>query len=683
MNRRAWLLSSWTGRGLLAVIALKILVFAGLTLAGPSPPLDNLDRLVNLAILVVTFIAIVDVYRGLQAQLLWRVRRKLILSYILIGAVPILLLIAFALLGFLLVFFDVGSYLVQNRINGLLDQASGLARTTLVEIDRSTFETRPDVLARRQTVLETRYPGISLAILPTTGAPRCGLPPSKDLPAPVPSTLPRWVSCRGFSGLLLHRAASPESGSLHLIARAAALPNRANPDYAVLVDLPIDQASTAAELAETGIRLGALRTVAGDSGAVPPPVEPRDAENDGQGRMRSFLNTATFLTYTDWQNGLPGEVALSMNVEVATLYRWLGENQGVANADANFSKIVLVLLAGIGALLLVIEAVALGNGLALARSITDSVDELFQGTVRVKAGDYTRRIPRRTDDQLGELAASFNDMTESVKQAIEERAEKQRLEGELRIARDIQMSLLPDGPIRAPGVSLSACCVPAREVGGDYYDYLQLGDDRFGLLIADVAGKGASAALYMAELKGLMLSLSQIQRSPRALLIEANRIIANHLNDRSFITMTYAVVDTTARTLTCARAGHTPFIQIPGGGGHAARVLAPDGMMLGLNLDSGERFERILEEMTLPLVSGDLFFFFTDGVSEAMDVDGDYYGESRLTGFLESHADLAVDEIRDGLLSELTAFAAGRQQHDDLTMIVMKVEQPEGNSWTS
>ena len=106
-------------------------------------------------------------------------------------------------------------------------------------------------------------------------------------------------------------------------------------------------------------------------------------------------------------------------------------------------------------------------------------------------------------------------------------------------------------------------------------------------------------------------------------------------------------------------------------------------MMLGLNLDSGERFERILEEMTLPLVSGDLFFFFTDGVSEAMDVDGDYYGESRLTGFLESHADLAVDEIRDGLLSELTAFAAGRQQHDDLTMIVMKVEQPEGNSWTS
>ena len=99
---------------------------------------------------------------------------------------------------------------------------------------------------------------------------------------------------------------------------------------------------------------------------------------------------------------------------------------------------------------------------------------------------------------------------------------------------------------------------PRREVGGDYYDFLPLPDGRVGLLIADVAGKGTSAALYMAELKGLMLSLSRIHTSPRALLIEANRIISRHLDSRSFITMTYAVVDRDAGSLTCARAGHTP-----------------------------------------------------------------------------------------------------------------------------
>ncbi len=162
------------------------------------------------------------------------------------------------------------------------------------------------------------------------------------------------------------------------------------------------------------------------------------------------------------------------------------------------------------------------------------------------------------------------------------------------------------------------------------------------MLIADVSGKGTSAALYMAELKGLMLSLSRIHTSPRALLIEANGIIKDHLDSRSFITMTYAVVDRAAGTLTCARAGHTPFMRIAGGGARRVDVLAPDGMVLGLNLDRGERFERYLEELTLPIAAGDLFFFFTDGVSEAMDAGGDCFGESRLSTFLAENAGQAA-----------------------------------------
>src|SRR5713101_4809094 len=110
------------------------------------------------------------------------------------------------------------------------------------------------------------------------------------------------------------------------------------------------------------------------------------------------------------------------------------------------------------------------------------------------------------------------------------------------------MSLLPQGPLRMPGLSVTALCVPAREVGGDYYDFLPIGAHRLGVLIADVSGKGTSAALYMAELKGLMLSLSQIHTSPRALLVAADRLIANNLDARSFITMTYAIIDLQERT---------------------------------------------------------------------------------------------------------------------------------------
>jgi serine phosphatase RsbU (regulator of sigma subunit) len=200
-----------------------------------------------------------------------------------------------------------------------------------------------------------------------------------------------------------------------------------------------------------------------------------------------------------------------------------------------------------------------------------------------------------------------------------------------------------------------------------------------GVLIADVSGKGTSAALYMAELKGLMLSLSRIYTSPRSLLIEANRIISRHLDSRSFITMTYAVIDPAARTLTCARAGHTPFIRIAAGKADARRaeVIAPDGMVLGLNLDGGVRFERYLEELELPVTCGDLFFFFTDGISEAMDSAGDSFGEERLAACLEAVVDRTPEGIRDSVVGEVTAFAKGQPQHDDITMVILKFENAE------
>src|SRR5207249_2123708 len=165
---------------------------------------------------------------------------------------------------------------------------------------------------------------------------------------------------------------------------------------------------------------------------------------------------------------------------------------------------------------------------------------------------------------------------------------KKRLEEELRIARAVPMSLLPQDALLMPGLAVTALCVPAREVGGDYYDFFPIDDHRVGVLIADVSGKGTSAALYMAELKGLMLSLSQIYTSPRQLMITANGIIADNLDARSFITMTYAAVDLRERTMTYARAGHTPLMYLPGPGCGTPRriqVLAPDGLVLGLKLD--------------------------------------------------------------------------------------------------
>jgi serine phosphatase RsbU (regulator of sigma subunit) len=262
-------------------------------------------------------------------------------------------------------------------------------------------------------------------------------------------------------------------------------------------------------------------------------------------------------------------------------------------------------------------------------------------------------------------------MSQGVKALLREQTEKERLEEELRIARQIQMSLLPtQGAITMPGVRIAALCLPAAEVGGDYYDLLPLSDTRLGVLVADVSGKGTSAALYMAELKGLVLSLSRIYASPAKLLIEANRILAANLDSRSFITMTYAVVDMVEGTMRYARAGHNPIIQLEAASGKT-RVLVPQG--LGLGIDRGERFEEILEEAVTPLRKGDIFLFFTDGLSEAMNGRSELFGESRLRDIVEAVEGLTSEEIKERILSEIRSFVGDAAPHDDMTLVVLKV----------
>jgi serine phosphatase RsbU (regulator of sigma subunit) len=191
--------------------------------------------------------------------------------------------------------------------------------------------------------------------------------------------------------------------------------------------------------------------------------------------------------------------------------------------------------------------------------------------------------------------------------------------------------LLPQGPL-VPGLAVSAYCEPAREVGGDYYDVFPVDEGVFGFLIADVSGKGVGAGLYMAQLKGLVLSLTRQHRSPRDLLIAVNRVLVDRLDGRSFITMSYVVVDLRKQVMTYARAGHCPMIVAPGtraGVRPPIKVLAPDGLVVGLTLDDGTLFESLLEEVTVPLAPGDLFMLFTDGMSEMMNPAHDCIGETR------------------------------------------------------
>ncbi len=679
------------GRILVAGLLLKLLVLIGTLGLGGGGLLNLLDTTGSVAIAVGGAYFLWMGVVAARRRLLWRVRRKLIISYIFIGAIPALLIVTFFLLGGYMLFSNVSSYLVQNRLREMSERALAMADATALEARLAEGRDVSEILARRQATLARDTPGASVVVIPMSAAcgdvaaRRGGGRTGRPLPAlsagpwahlDPPRDVPEWVPCEGFAGVIPYRVGGAGGArDIRLVVRAVALPQGVPSGYAAVVDVPIDEVVQARLREDTSVDLTDVQLVSGEAGTL----EGRavaDGPAADQAAPAVPQTTVSFFSHRDWTTGATGTLQVSMQLNIGRLYTRLVDAQGSVSG-ISLGRAYLIGLLVVGLLFLFIQAVAIFMGMTLARSITGSVHELFAGTIRVQQGDFAHRIAVTARDQLGALAESFNSMTGSIEKLLLEANEKKRMEEELRIAHEIQMSLLPQAPASIPGLSITALCVPAREVGGDYYDFLPLDEHRLGFLIADVAGKGTSAALYMAELKGLMLSLSQTYGSPRELLIMANRLIAAHLDARSFITMTYAVIDLQRRTLTFARAGHTPLLYLPGGepaGDRSVQLLAPDGLVLGLKIDDGTLFERLLQEQTIRLRSGDVYLLYTDGMSEAMNPQDDCFGEQRLGRIIEEHAHLPCGELRERMLREIEAFVGGAPQHDDMTMILLKVD---------
>jgi phosphoserine phosphatase RsbU/P len=680
-SARDLLLNSWPGRLFIIAAAFKLVVSV-VRIFGDLPrflQVINTAATIGLAFSALFFIT--RLVFLVQRRLLWRVRRKLILSYIFIGVVPAALILGFFLLGGWFVAGTVGAYLFRDGYDEVRGRVELMAEAAAAEIGRSP-KTTQETIERVQRNGSRRYPTLSIAFVPA--APDGPAPVSqgswehlRGSPERVPSA-PQWARDQpdGFIGATpVARTDAP--GEPELIIRALEPAGKApKPVGWVIVDLPLDGDMMNRLYEETGVKAGGITLVAPNpDGTVTGPAgnnSPAVASSD----FSLFGKTVSRFDTYDWPTGRVLRATVALSFSTGDLFERLSDAQSMEVGGVTLGDAIRGVLVVVAVLFLIIELAALVMGLALARSITSSIHELFMGTERVRQGDFTHRISIETKDQLGELAGSFNQMTGSIENLLQTAAEKKRMQEELRIARQIQMSLLPRGPLEMAGLSVTALCVPAREVGGDYYDFFPLGHERLGVLIADVAGKGTSAALYMAELKGLVLSLSQIYHSPRQLLIEANRILSENLDSRSFITMTYAVLDLANRTMTYSRAGHTPLIYLPGNGlpTGAAQILVPSGMVLGLRIDgAAAKFNELLEEDQILLHTGDVIVFYTDGITEAMNPGSDLFGDARLSRIIEEHGHLESGELRERILREIESFVGVADQHDDMTMILMKV----------
>lgn len=250
---------------------------------------------------------------------------------------------------------------------------------------------------------------------------------------------------------------------------------------------------------------------------------------------------------------------------------------------------------------------------------------------------------------------------------IVESIEKERLEKELDVARDIQKKILPSSTPQSDKLEISALFIPAFEVGGDYYDFFELEGNKLGFVVSDVSGKGISAAFIMAEVKGIFESLSKLIDNPKDLLIKTNEVLKGSLDKKSFVTAIYGVIDLNNGKLTFARSGHPPAIYI---NGNKAEQLKPAGIGLGLDYTAG--FGNTISEMQIDLTNSDLIAIYSDGIPEAKNSKGEDFGYERFENIILQNRKKSLDEISNSIITELTQFSKDHAQHDDITLVLFK-----------
>jgi serine phosphatase RsbU (regulator of sigma subunit) len=250
------------------------------------------------------------------------------------------------------------------------------------------------------------------------------------------------------------------------------------------------------------------------------------------------------------------------------------------------------------------------------------------------------------------------------------RVDRDRLKAEFDVARRAQQQMLPAASPRVPGFEIASLCRPAREVGGDLYDFIPFEGDRLGIVVADVSGKGVPASLYMTLTKGLLVSTAEGTSDPGEILREVNRHLYVACGKKMFVTLLLGIIDTTRRTFSYARAGHNPPVWRRASEDET-HLLRARGLGLGLN--AGEVFNRALTVETIQLGPRDKLVLYSDGITEAMNIDRAEYGEERLMA-LTAHSDtLNAEELRDAILQDVSEFLGSVSPQDDQTLVVVQV----------
>ncbi len=650
--------------------------------------------------------------RGLRRVLMWRLRNRLIVTYVFIGVIPVILLVAMALLAGLLFAGQFATYVAMSDLQSELQHLEATNRSLATQFRALARDGKlnAQLAGEIASASDEHFRHRSVSVWDDDTGFVLGEP--GRVPAEPIRTSPALKG--DFAGFVLDnnrlqmRTVRTVAHGAHRLTVISNLPITADllrhaaselgkvsifpPEEETSPAPATSASSTSANTAASAdgdkitIDSGTSRTTYKTSvnaagivaGSVPPPLNALDV-NFPFGTRVDLIN---------WQTGTPLPGLLWVDTRPSMIYATLFSTLG------DKASVVRQMLVAIAVVFGVIELIALFIGVRLTRSMTKSVAELYTATEHINRGELQHRIPVRTRDQMAALEQSFNSMTQSLANLIAEQKEKQRMESELAIAHEVQALLFPADLSGLRSLEVHGVCRPARTVSGDYYDFIPLGEDRLVLAVGDISGKGISAALLMATVHAFVrayslepqLTLASVAvgagvsesealalshdngdsvagLSPGLLMSTLNYQLFRSTPPEKYATMFLGCYHAESRSLTYSNAGHLPPLLLGGNGD--VRRLATSGTVVGL-------FDGMsYSESAMVMQPGDIFVAYSDGVTEPENEFGEF-GEDRLIELILAHRDQSLARISEAVTGAVADWIAGGEQPDDVTLVLAR-----------
>ena len=594
---------------------------------------------ISFAELILGLVLIFQLVRYIARQSIWRLRNRLIVTYLFIGVMPVALILILIGIGGWIVAGQVAVFLVTSELERRTETLSEPAQI----LGWSSPDTRERVMKQVQAFALNHFPNVRILVHAEKDV---AYPPDARIQVPPEG----WGDSKG---LLVRKGRYYEWAHV----------TRGRTEIVMMEPV------TNQMLSNLVPHLGLVLLSSGDDDSDRTFASGEDERGEiyiprAENGFDREVTWYSRVKVADWDR--PGQFRERLLV-VTT--RPSALRNAIFGDQFELGQTMLFAFAAVAILFLFVELISLVAGITMTKTITGAVHNLYEGTRKVTAGDFSHRIAVRGRDQLAALSSSFNAMTENLERLFAVEKEKERLQSELLIATEVQAQLFPkDMPILTT-LHLTGVCKPARMVSGDYYDFFCLQDKKVALAIGDVAGKGISAALLMAAIQSIMRA--QLNYVDTGGCIDTSRVVSllnrqlyASTSPEKYATFFFGIYDENSRVLSYTNAGHLPPILIRGG---EATLLEVTGTVVGA-------FPMVkYEEKRLTLKPDDLLVAYTDGIEEPENEYGEQFGEERLKEILVRNHHLETSDLIAKVMDSVVQWTSAEEMPDDMTVLVARV----------